>query len=497
VPGSSVPGFELERLAVEDGRVRVAGWWYGVRGRRFSRPSLTAIGGGSRARALADLEHKPWSAEDDQRWLAEFVWEHPLGDVEAFELAVAPDLAVRIPLPAALVPAKTGTDPPERSGEDIVEPLDGRPADGMADRVGLVTSAHRSPADGDVLSPAPAPITRTEGQRARALAARDAAIGERARLIEAHDRAVAERERLREELGEALAGSASAAADRDQAVTENRRLADERDRALRERDAAVALSERAGAERDALSDQRRAWQSEREGLIETRGQARAERNGLLAQYAQQRLVHERLTRERDEAVALGEQVAAERDRLRAQRDAAAAERDTTTHELQQVRRERGTALADAQRLSNGREQTHDAHHAALLTAERAVAAASDLERAKAALAVELNDTKLSAERLVRERDAAIAKLVSPARSRPAVPDERHPDAQPQTLPDGAINSAPTRPRDAKGHPQRTPPPRSFVATPQLSLSQSLLSRVVALTAVVAVVVIMIAIVLWR
>lgn len=494
VPDSSVPGFELERLGIDDGKVRVAGWWYGVRGRRFIRPSLRAIGAGSRARALAELEHKPWSPEDEQPWLAEFVWEHPLHDVEAFELAVAPDLAVRIPLPATPARADKGADAPARSGDEIVEPLDARPADGMANRLGRVTSAHRSQADGDVSSPAPVRITRAEQQRARALAARDAAIAERARLIEAHDQAMADCERLREELGEALARSASAVANRDRAVTENRRVADERDRALRERDDALVLSVHARAERDALSDERRALLSEREGLIKTRDQARAERNGLLAHYSQQQPVRERLMRERDEAMALRAQLAAERDGLRDERDETAAERDRTSHELQRVRHERDAALADAQRLSDECEQADAAHRAALLRAERA----GDLERAQAVLAVELNDTKLTAKRLARERDDAIAKQVSLVRFRPAAAHERtdH-DAQAQALRSkrDAINREPTYPRDANGH--RATARHSFLATPQLNLRQSLLSRVMALTAVIAVVLTVVTIVLWR
>ena len=61
--------FELESLeltAVD--RLEVSGRWYGVRGRRFVRPTLTLLGGGTepRHRSLADLDHKPWSAEDGE-----------------------------------------------------------------------------------------------------------------------------------------------------------------------------------------------------------------------------------------------------------------------------------------------------------------------------------------------------------------------------------------------------------------------------------------------
>ena len=71
VPGaaSSEVDFELERFErTGEDRIEISGRWYGLRGRRFVRPVLNLhTGGGSRRRAIALLEHKPWAADDGER----------------------------------------------------------------------------------------------------------------------------------------------------------------------------------------------------------------------------------------------------------------------------------------------------------------------------------------------------------------------------------------------------------------------------------------------
>ena len=89
--------FEVEKMATDGhGRLVVTGRWFGVRGRRFMRPTLTLTmrEDGSERRALADLEHKPWAPEDEKSWVAAFPVEVELGDASEVELAVAPDIAV-------------------------------------------------------------------------------------------------------------------------------------------------------------------------------------------------------------------------------------------------------------------------------------------------------------------------------------------------------------------------------------------------------------------
>jgi hypothetical protein len=88
--------FEVERLARnEPGLLEVRGRWFGVRGRRFVRPTLTLVVDGSEQRWLADLEHKPWAAEDGEDWLATFPID-PDVDTSNLELSVAPDITVKL-----------------------------------------------------------------------------------------------------------------------------------------------------------------------------------------------------------------------------------------------------------------------------------------------------------------------------------------------------------------------------------------------------------------
>ncbi len=87
----------MERIdASAQGRVEVAGRWFGVRGRRFVRPTLTLSHRGSEVRALADLEHKPWAAQDGEVWLAAFSVDEGLDGAREIELSVAPDIVVEL-----------------------------------------------------------------------------------------------------------------------------------------------------------------------------------------------------------------------------------------------------------------------------------------------------------------------------------------------------------------------------------------------------------------
>jgi hypothetical protein len=94
--------FDVERLGVDDpGQVVISGRWSGVRGRRFMRPALVVQrrSDGSEQRSLAELEHKPWAAEDGELWTAAFPLDIELGDAASIELSVAPDIAVELAPP--------------------------------------------------------------------------------------------------------------------------------------------------------------------------------------------------------------------------------------------------------------------------------------------------------------------------------------------------------------------------------------------------------------
>src|SRR5437588_11272420 len=92
--------FELERFERASGQLTLSGRWFGVRGRRFVRPTLTLALEGERIRALADLDDKPWAAEDGEPWRASFPWVKG-GRVEQPELSVASDIPIQLPAPGA------------------------------------------------------------------------------------------------------------------------------------------------------------------------------------------------------------------------------------------------------------------------------------------------------------------------------------------------------------------------------------------------------------
>ncbi len=91
--------FQADPLNVtEPGRLQVSGRWYGIRGRRFMRPALilTLSADGSQRRALAELVHKPWAAQDGEPWVAAFEVKLPLTQASSIELSVAPDITVEL-----------------------------------------------------------------------------------------------------------------------------------------------------------------------------------------------------------------------------------------------------------------------------------------------------------------------------------------------------------------------------------------------------------------
>ena len=108
--------FEVERFEWVDGdRLEVTGRWYGLRGHRFVRPVLVVqAADDEQRRLLALLDHKPWAAEDGDEWIAAFPWEGEPLELTAAELAVAPSLAVDLPVPR--VPGQRGAAPAGSEG---------------------------------------------------------------------------------------------------------------------------------------------------------------------------------------------------------------------------------------------------------------------------------------------------------------------------------------------------------------------------------------------
>ena len=291
-PGVS---FEVDRFAWTDGRLEVSGRWYGIRGRRFLRPTLDVEVDGSPRRMLAVLEHKPWAADDGEEWVAAFDWSGDPVALAVAELAVAPELAVVLPPPSG-GPAKKA-----RSAKAARERLEAAPPRAQALEAELTEARAEISSLRDRLAAeqkawlervaevealrdeSAAAMSAAEAERDEVAAARDAAIAERDNLVSARDAAVAEREAARAE----------------------------RDSAVAARDAALADAAKATAERDKAAREKAAVEHELTAATRARDKARQERN-------------EWLTRARDAAARQG---ATDTEPAPARREARPAEPD--------------------------------------------------------------------------------------------------------------------------------------------------------------------------
>jgi len=319
--GTSGIAFELDRIhmAGED-RLEVNGRWFGVRGRRFIRPSLTLLADEEQRRLLADLDHKPWAAEDGQPWLATFPFDEHEGDWLEAELNVAPDITVTVPLPGASRGRGRRPGSAARSGESS-RVSSRRSHAPSAELVKARREIHRLQREverregeiaelSDELKKRGARLEEITGARDAAREAGTAAAEERERLMRARgealglrDKAAAEREAAVQERDEALRMRDAAMAARDEALAERRAAIDERDEIAARLASALAAQEAALAERDQVA-------AERDGLLDERDDVVRDREGVMS--ASQRVIAERdalqstieqLRTERDEAVA--------------------------------------------------------------------------------------------------------------------------------------------------------------------------------------------------
>ena len=292
--------FEVERFEwVDDDRLEVTGRWYGLRGHRFVRPVLVVQAGDEQRRMLAVLEHKPWAADDGEEWIAAFPWEGAAARAHAAELAVAPSLAVDLPMPR--VPGRRGKAPaasegplPARRGpaEPASARTPGRAAAPARHARATRASAPRrwprcapsSPASRPRCaawppssrrpiraSPPPAPrpttTTRSSASATRRSPARDEA---RARTNLDHDAIVEERDTAVHERSAALY-------ERDEALDERAAADFERKTAIAERDAAFAERDRAveahrAAVRDLEALEQRVAEAEKARAEQARGE---------------------------------------------------------------------------------------------------------------------------------------------------------------------------------------------------------------------------------
>lgn len=315
--GLEPASFEVERFELGgNARLEVRGRWFGVRGRRFMRPALTAVADGREQRILAVLDHKPWDAEEGETWLAAFPCSTDPAALVQAELTVAPD--VTVPLPRPSTPA-TRRRPRRGAQRSSPRPGDTKVKDGGADR-GHVGDTDDTGDSGDAGS-------RLRLERDAALRSRDEAVYE----LRAVKR---ECERLRGERHQALAAREAAIAARHESIEAevSVRSAELRAEAERER-AGARLAARTARERDEARATRDEAARERDEARAECDDAQRSRNRMLAERDTARTRVEEVTRQWELTAGLGARRTQERDALAAERDRVARERDVALKAL--------------------------------------------------------------------------------------------------------------------------------------------------------------------
>jgi hypothetical protein len=301
----SAVSFELERFERVDGRLELRGRWYGVRGMRFVRPTLTiAFDDGSRSRALADLEHKPWAPFDGELWQAAFPCQSDPGALDA-ELAVAPGIAIPLPAP--------GDELPDADPIAVLPPAPAEPR-----HRGSAPARRKRAAVADELA-----VLREETHRLRQ---------EPIRLRAELDRSEQLRKDVEQQLERLKVDANGAVARRDAAVDRFEDASAERDDALRTRDEAVRAQNEAATRRTETL-------RERDKAIRARDEALRERDRALGRLRESMTEQEATVRARDATAGEHDKAIAARDTAIAERDAAVAERKQLGVERDRLRRE--------------------------------------------------------------------------------------------------------------------------------------------------------------
>jgi hypothetical protein len=307
--------FELERFEwVAPDRIEVCGCWYGLRARRFVRPTLFLNGkDGERRRLLALLEHKPWIAEDGEPWIAAFAWDGQSRAFEGAELAVATGIDVELPPPET--ETTTRRKRPRRFPYRAVSRGTLPAATPLAEMDGIVTAPPveqpEAPAESEPAVEEASLEDELRAERDRSMA-RLAAVEAKAR----HDAALGTE--LLEERDRVAAEAAEAAAN-------TRRTLE------------LELERSREAHQQALRESR---DRERAAETDTAAAASALRKDFEAQLSALRSERDAVARERDK-------VQRRHDKVAADRDSATVDRDRLQAELAEAVQERDKALMRA------------------------------------------------------------------------------------------------------------------------------------------------------
>jgi hypothetical protein len=309
--------FEVERFEwTSDDRIELTGVWSGLRGSRFMRPTLVLTVGGERRRLLALLDHKPWSADEGDDWIAAFAWKGEPAEVERAELSVASGIDLELPPPRRA----TGKKPARRFKHRAVAREGSGPEAAEAEVTEQAAASPPKKAAPKEANPGPDAVSPEE--RLAAALARATAAETRVRELEKErDDAIARRKAISAELT---------------AATEAHLDAVRRARAEERENATTLLAE--GAELRASVER------QREMAYTARDEAQAERDEAIA--AKEQALHERreAMSDRKEAFRERDQAFVERDHAMRERDRALDARDAALQERERANDERDTAL---------------------------------------------------------------------------------------------------------------------------------------------------------
>jgi hypothetical protein len=358
---------DIERFEwAEPDRIEIVGYWSGLRGRRFVRPTLILKGEGRPKRLLALLEHKPWAAHEGEEWTAAFRWRGEVVKFESAELNVGSGIDLELP-PPRMRPGK-----PRRFRQRVVaRDASGDPEPTPPQPTGIVTDAPNAADDAPKLSRAealkravprkPKPADAAAGSDAPPATAEDAPATTDAPA--AADATATPDARAAADATAATDEPAPSRAELDAARADLDRLRSQREGLRRERDQAL---EKLRAVRGELEAER---QAREKAIADARADERASANRMLHEGAELRASVER---QREIAYLERDDATKARDAAIAARDQACEERDAALAEAKEARRERKEALAQRDRAVKLRERAEAERAGAIADRDDAV-----------------------------------------------------------------------------------------------------------------------------
>lgn len=282
--------FELDRFDVTVGTgCLLQGRWFGVRGRRFMRPTLTMTVEGRKTRLLADIAHKPWDPEDGKPWEARFPGEVGDGEPTVAELTVAPDITIALPVSDG--GAHAGKRKPRSGPDTLMRELAQAQREVRQSNRAVAAAEAEKGRMATQLEAVAAELDEVRRAHEQARQERDRTAAERDAARRAHEAAAEQGEAARLALERALAERDAATAMRETAVSERKAALAARDRAISARDAAITGQNDAVSARDAALAAREEAVSGRDAALAARAAAFSERDAAVA--ARQEAVAER------------------------------------------------------------------------------------------------------------------------------------------------------------------------------------------------------------